>query len=100
MRRGSTPTHSFVLPMGEDDIKKVEITYCQDGKIVLQKGLYQSTIEGNVLSVTLSQADTFEFAENTSVEIQVRVLTNDDCVFVSNILCVPCDKCLSSEVLI
>ena len=99
MRKGTTPTHTFILPITGDTIKGVEVTYSQNQKVVLQKDIDDCTIDGNVLSVTLTQLETFEFADGMNVEIQVRVLDEDDNVFASNIMCVPCHRCLSDEVL-
>ena len=100
MKVGTTPTHSFTLPIGEDRIRSVEITYCQNGEVVLQKYTDDCTINENIVSVTLSQMDTFEFMGGVNVETQIRVLDIDDNTFASNIVCVPCERCLSTEVLI
>ena len=100
MKIGTTPTHTFTLPVGEDSIKSIEITYSQNGKIVLQKYTRNCTITGNTASVTLSQLDTFEFKGGVNVEIQIRVLDKGNKVFSSDVMCISCDKCLSTEVLI
>lgn len=99
MRKGTTPTHTFVLPITADTIKNIEITYSQNNEIVLQKDIYDCTIEGNVVSVTLSQLETFAFADNVNVEIQVRALDHTDHVLASTISSVSLERCLSDEVL-
>lgn len=99
MRIGTTPTHKFVLPFDADSVQAIEITYSQNAQVVLQKDERDCTIEGNTISVTLSQEDTFAFKGDTDVEIQIRVATDDGKVYSSAVMCVSCGRCLSSEVL-
>lgn len=99
MKRGTTPTHQFGLPFSVDLIDEVEITYCQSGKEVLKKYKNHCTLDGETVSTTLSQDDTFSFAEGVNVEIQIRVLTTDGVALASDIMCVSCKRCLSEEVL-
>lgn len=99
MRRGTTPTHNFVLPIDQNVIHGVEITYCQNRKIILQKYDRDCEIADNIISVTLTQMDTFAFSDNVNVEIQLRILTENEEVLASNIICVSCERCLSDEVL-
>ena len=100
MKKGTTPTHIFELPVElAGNIKSVEIIYSQRRHIVLRKHTDDCVIEDNIISVTLTQFDTFKFADDVNVEIQVRVLDQVDNVLASNIMCVSCDRCLTDEVL-
>ena len=100
MRIGTTPTHTFEMPTTMvGNIKSVEIIYSQKNNIVLRKSTEDITINDNLVSVTLTQEDTFKFADGVNAEIQVRVLDKADNAFVSNIMCVSCDRCLTDEVL-
>lgn len=99
MRIGTTPTHTFTLPFDTEIVRAVEITYSQNGKVVLQKDERCCTLDGNTISTKLSQVDTFEFDECVNVEIQIRVLDYNDQAFASDIMCISCGRCLSSEVL-
>lgn len=99
MRKGGTPTHTFELPTTLVDIKNVEITYAQNKQVVLRKSTSDCTVTDNQISVTLTQEDTFRFTDGVTVEIQLRLLDNVDHVFISNIMRVSCDRCLSDEVL-
>jgi len=99
MKRGTTPTHRFVLPFSVDMIEEVEITYKQNEKEILKRYKNNCDLDDNVVSTTLSQEDTFDFQEGVNVSIQIRVLTVDGTVCNSNIFCVSCEKCLSDEVL-
>ena len=98
MRIGTTPTHQFVLPLSVDEIKEVEITYCQKKKEVLKKKTEHCTLEGKTVSTTLSQEDTFAFQDGV-IEIQIRILTTDGTALASDIMSVGCKRCLSDEVL-
>lgn len=99
MRIGTTPTHYFTLPFSTDLVDEVQIVYCQDGEEILQKNRTECTLEENTVSVTLTQADTFEFKADVNVEIQIRVSTTRGTVLASEIMQVSCQRCLSDEVL-
>lgn len=99
MKKGSTPTHIFALPISGEAIKNIEITYSQDRAVVLQKYKPDCTIDKNKVSLTLSQEDTFLFKDDVNVEIQIRVMDIDDHVYPSNIMRVSCDRCLSKAVM-
>lgn len=99
MRIGTTPTHRFTLPFDTKTITAVEITYCQNGKVILQKFEDECEMSGRVISVTLSQEDTFEFQSGVNVEIQIRLMDDTGTVSASDIMRVTCQKCLSDEVL-
>ena len=100
MKIGTTPTHNFTLPFSTELVGAIEITYSQCGKVILQKNENECTLDGRVISVTLSQADTFEFASGANVEIQLRVKDKSGNVHASDIMCVSCKKFLSDEVLV
>ena len=99
MKRGTTPTHQFVLPISVDMIEDVEVTYQQNGKEILKKYLDEFTAEGKTIAVMLTQEETFAFDEGVNVEIQLRVLTKGGEVHASDIFTVGCLRCLSDEVL-
>lgn len=99
MRRGTTPTHTFELPFSIDLIKEIEITYQQSGKIFLQKRKTDCNCNGNSASLTLTQEETFLFKNDLPVEIQIRVLDKDEKAFASPVYRIPCEECLSDDVL-
>lgn len=99
MRIGSTPTHRFTLPFDEESISALEITYCQNRRVVLRKNERECVIKGNTVEVKLSQEETFEFTADVNVEIQIRVVSSNGEVFPSDIFTVSCKRCLSDEVL-
>lgn len=74
MIRGTTPTHIFTLPFDGELITKLNIAYAQGGRIVLEKELADCHIEGNKISVTLTEDETLLFDSNKAMaEIQLRV---------------------------
>ena len=100
--RGTTPYHSFVLPLKTEDILEVYITYLQNREVILDKTISDITIadiddeyenasmneplEDFVpsceLTIHLTQEDTLKFhfypaAEKNIAVIQIRVLTTE-----------------------
>ena len=99
MIRGTTPTHSFVLPFGQEMIKTIEITYEQKFKTILKKKNDGVEFDGNLASVKLTQKETFMFEDGPAVKIQIRVLTPRGDVVASNPMFASVEECLSEEVL-
>lgn len=99
MIRGSTPTHTFTLPIDAAQIDKLRITYAQNGKVLVTKTDADATMEGSVVQVKLTQEDTLAFKCNRDVEVQVEVLTPAGDKLPSNIIRVPVGRCLNDEVL-
>ena len=99
MRRGTTPTHIFTLPFGEEMIQTIKVYYAQGGEVVLAKDKESCLFEGNSVMVSLSQEETLLFDENVWVEIQIRVLTLGGQALASDIMRVNCLDVLSDEVL-
>ena len=100
--RGTTPYHSFVLPLKTEDISEVYITYLQNNEIIVDKTISDVTIadidneyenasmneplEDFVpsceLTIHLTQEDTLKFhfypaAEKNVAVVQIRVLTTE-----------------------
>lgn len=103
--RGTTPYHSFVLPLKTEDISEVYITYLQNREIILNKVLSESEaieiididdeyenasmnepledfVPSCELTIHLTQEDTLKFhfypaAEKNIAVIQIRVLTTE-----------------------
>ena len=96
MRRGTTPTHTFVLAVDAAVVRKVRVLYSQNGKVVLTRD--DADLEGNVATVKLTQEETLQFTGGSRVEIQVRLLTLGGDALASDIISVPVDRLLESEV--
>lgn len=107
--RGTTPYHSFILPLLAEDISEIYITYLQNDEIILDKGSADVTIDNIVdllenasienlteeelnssqVTVHLSQEDTLKFtfypaARKNIAVVQIRLLTTDGEAFASN----------------
>lgn len=74
MYRGTTPTISFSLPIDGSSVTALNLCFAQKGQAVLEKGLADCCLEGNVLQVTLTEQDTLRFDEKKGmVELQLRI---------------------------
>lgn len=100
MRIGTTPTHTFELPFEGELVKKYEIIYSQRGEVLVCKTESDGKLEGNVITVQLSQEDTLKFDPNTLIDIQTKILTVDDKVITSDIYSDMPYRCLKPEVLV
>ena len=99
MRRGTTPTHTFTLPFDTGLIKSVKVVYSQGGSIVLEKKTADCTLNGNTITYRLTQEESLSFNDKKKVDIQVRVLLQDDTAMASDIKSVYVSECLDDEVL-
>jgi hypothetical protein len=99
MGRGTTKTHTFTLPFDAKTIKKTRVVYSQNGDIVIKKTENDVQIDGNVVTVKLSQEDTFTFSSKLPVEIQLRVLFTNGDAKNSDIIKTSVARCLDNEVI-
>ena len=82
MIRGTTPTLQFVLPFAANIIDVLDIAFSQQlqpyapAQIVLDKNLSDCTLDGDTISLVLSQEDTLALSSAQDVEIQLRILSN------------------------
>lgn len=95
--QGTTPTHSFELPFNTNLIKKLSITYVQNGNIIIKKHIEDCQFDKNVVMVRLTQTDTLEFTPNSKVDIQFKVMDFNGSVTISDILTVNVDEVLDKE---
>lgn len=86
MRRGTTPTHTFQLPVDASELKEIKIIYAQNGKEVLSKFKKDLALDGEFVSVRLTQEETLKFVTSSPCQIQVRVLALDDDAQASDIV--------------
>lgn len=86
MIRGTTPKLVFNLPFDVSDIKTVWVTFSQYNREVFTIETENLTMDGMKVSVELTQAQTLELSQNDSVEIQLRILTNNGDALASNIM--------------
>lgn len=110
--RGTTPYHSFILPMASDKISELYVTYLQNEEVVLEKYIdddgvviedsnfemenasVESLEDNNVdpsskLTIHLTQEDTLKFhfypaARKNIAVIQIRILDVDGEAYASD----------------
>ena len=83
--RGTTPTHTFTLPFDTGGIQALKVTYARDGEIVLTKEKANCVLEGDTVSVRLTQEETLLFDNRQLVQIQLRVLLENGDALCSDI---------------
>ena len=106
--RGTTPYHSFIIPLEPEQISELYVTYLQNNEVILDKSIADITIEpveeelenasmeepaeftiSSQITLHLTQEDTLKFhfypaAERNIAVIQVRVLTADGEAYASD----------------
>ena len=100
MIRGTTPKHTFNVPMDTGRIKCLKLTYTQLDEVILTKRTKDFTFGDRQVSVKLNQEETFLFNSDVNVTLQLRGLTVEGDVISTNALTVDVEKCLDDEVLV
>lgn len=80
---GTTPEHTFTLPVPAESIKSVRIFYLVDDVVILQKETSDVTMDGNKIKLTLTQEDTLKFLGAEKASIQVQCLSIGNSAFMS-----------------
>lgn len=96
---GTTPTHLFHCSVDPAEFAVIRAVYKQNGKEILRKNTEDFRTEGQVLSVTLTQEETFLFDHAVPVSIQLRIKTYNGKVIKSNIMTLTPSECFDCEVL-
>lgn len=101
MRRGTTPTHIFSTGVDLTQASVLWLTY-QQGTLKLTKQLSDITIDpqnNKKFSVTLTQADTLQFATDRPVQIQLRVLMANGTACASDVITLDIGRILKDGVI-
>lgn len=96
---GTTPTHTFSLPVDATAVASLRITYKQGDKIVMQRLKDDCTLSGKKAVTRLSQEDTLLFQDRTPVRIQIKVKTAAGDVLISKPKTIPVSEVLEMEVI-
>lgn len=100
MRRGTTPTICYNIPIDTSLIDVSYITFSQAGEEVFTKELHDCNLGENSLTVTLTQEETLKLSCNGKrVEMQIRLRLNDGTALASNIMTVEVEKTLLDGVI-
>ena len=96
MIRGTTPTLCFKTPYEASMVNSGYITFTMRGDITLDIALDNEavTIGDNVISLTLTQAQTLSFDPQATTLVQLRLVLADNNAVASNIVKVPVTKIL------
>lgn len=73
--RGTTPTHTFVIPFDTSMVAKAKVSYKYGGTVLFKKNTADCTMDGNKISVTLTREDTIKFPDNVRIKVQLEVET-------------------------
>ena len=99
--RGTTPTHRIRLKNFDSSlIKRLMIIYAQGDVEVFHKNEEACTLDGENITITLTQEETLKLNHTCNVQIQVRGLTHDGVAFRSKIVTTAVGKILNEEILV
>lgn len=99
MRQGTNWPHGFTIPFDTSSVKEVLISYAQDYVEVFQKREKDCTMEGNHISVQITQEESFRLVSGKRLQVQLRLLTIDNEPLITKIFTVPVEMALNKEVL-
>lgn len=99
MRRGTTPTHKFKVPIDLTEAAEVYMTYKQEGRVKVEKTIEEMTITEEEITLELSQTDTLAFSTVADVEIQCRARFRDGSAVASCVKKIPVCKILKEGVI-
>ena len=86
--RGTTPLLRFGCPFEYAHITNFSITFAQDGTNIFKINMGDSevyTVEDFLITVELTQEETNKFKHVFPVEAQLKILTDDEEIWVSEI---------------
>lgn len=73
--RGTTPYHTFIVPMASESIEEVYITYLQNNEVVLDKDKTTVTIEDVELETENAEVNDTELTEEETEVIPTSQIT-------------------------
>lgn len=87
MTRGSTPTFVFTLPSDTSVYSDIDIDiyFAQNGSVILDVTQAALTLSGNEVSFTMTEEESLKFTASVPAEIQIRLVTKDGRIFISEI---------------
>lgn len=98
MRQGTTPTIQITInDIDLNEMQNIYVVFEQNGYI-LKKESSDLNIEGNVISVLLSQEETLNFKEGTC-NIQLRMITKGGVAIASPVKTTKVYRVLNKEVI-
>lgn len=99
MRRGTTPTLQItVTGLTDIEVQNLYLTLRQ-GQTTIEKTESGVTVDGEVISATLTQEETLSLTAKMDVAMQLRVLSTNNTAYASNIVTVPVEAILKEGVI-
>lgn len=98
--QGTTPTHEFELDFSTDICKEIRFVYSQNGEAIVIKEDEEVKADGNTVSTTLTQEDTYKFTADIQIELVLRILTNSNMAIASEPIKLKCRGLADKEVLV
>jgi len=99
MIRGTTPTLAFKLPFDTSMCSCVWVTFAQGDKEVFTKETAACSLDGDMVTVKLTQEETLSFDCKQILQIQIKALTLGGDALASDIIETSVAKCLKGEVI-
>lgn len=99
MIRGTTPIHIFSVPVDPLLIDKLRIIYAQGNEAKIIRTLESCAIDGDKVSVQLTQEETLSLNSSQCVQIQMRILTTGGDALASEIKMYLIGELLEDEVI-
>lgn len=78
--RGTTPTLFYEPDVDITSANKLTIAFTQDNKLIFKKQLSDCKIEGNVVSVRLSEEETLKFSCDYLLYMQLKALIGKEVI--------------------
>lgn len=74
MIRGTTPTITYNFPFSVSSISKIRIYFIQGSETLITKDEDDCTFDGQAVSVTLTEEETYSFSSKKRLETKSRFL--------------------------
>ena len=81
--RGTTPTHTFVLPFSVDLLADLTVTYKQKRRVLVKRTMEECELWDNVVAVTLTQEESLSFLPDEIAEVQIKIFSEGGDVLAS-----------------
>ena len=85
MIRGSTPTFTFLLPSCAEDFSEINIAFMQKELTVLDFPKDRLVLNGNTVSLTMTEQESLSFEDGIPTEVQIRLVKLNGVVLLSEI---------------
>lgn len=103
MRRGTTPTLILEMPdeISVSDLSEAILTIEQNKREIITKFLSDMTldVDGNAMTISLTQEETLELQDSRLAEIQLKIKTVDGMVTASDVIRIAVKEILNEEVI-